>query len=96
MDDERWDALVRRLEPRARPQVYRRKVVLLAALGYAFIGGLLAVLAAVALLIVATAVKGHGVILLKLLIPVWCAPLGCRALALRQVRAAGGDSTRAH
>lgn len=72
MDDERWEALVRRLEPeaRARPQAHRRKVLLLAALGYAFIGALLAILAALALVVVVAALKGHGVILLKLLIPI--------------------------
>lgn len=72
MDDERWQALVRRLEPqaRARPAAYRRKVLVLAALGYAFIGLLLLLLIASAALVVGLALKGHAILLLKLLIPI--------------------------
>ena len=71
MDDERWQALVRRLEPqaRARPDAYRRKVIALAALGYAFIATLLLVLLGLAALVVVLAVQGPG-ILLKFLIPI--------------------------
>jgi Zn-dependent protease with chaperone function len=71
MDDERWRALVGRLEPEARanPEGYRRKVILLAALGYAFIAVLLIVLLGLAALVVVLALKGPG-LLLKLLIPI--------------------------
>ena len=71
MDEERWQALVRRLEPEARsnPATYRRKVLLLAALGYAFIATLLLVLLALAVLVVVLALQGPG-LLLKLLIPI--------------------------
>ncbi len=71
MDDERWEALVRRLEPEARENsaAYRRKVVLLAVLGYAFIATLLIVLVGLAALVVVLALKGPG-LLLKLLLPI--------------------------
>lgn len=71
MDDERWQALVRRLEPqaRARPAAYRRKVVLLAVLGYAFIATLLLVLLGLGVLVVVLALQGPG-LLLKFLIPI--------------------------
>ena len=72
MDDERWQALVRRLEPQARtrPAAYRRKVVLLALLGYVAIGSMLLVLLAAAVALVVVALKGLTVLLLKLLIPI--------------------------
>ena len=72
MDDERWQALVRRLEPqaRARPVAYRRKVVLLAILGYAFIASLLLVLFGFAAVVVYLALTGTVILLLKLLIPI--------------------------
>jgi hypothetical protein len=46
MEPERWEALVRRLEKRARqdPQGYRRRVALLAALGFGYLGAVLAAL----------------------------------------------------
>lgn len=71
MDDERWQALVRRLEPKARanPAAYRRKVLLLAALGYAFIGLLVLLLLGLAVLVVVAALSGPG-LLLKFLIPI--------------------------
>jgi Zn-dependent protease with chaperone function len=71
VDDERWQALVRRLEPEARedPAAYRRKVLALAALGYAFIATLLIVLLGLGALVVVLALKGSG-LLLKLLIPI--------------------------
>ena len=71
MDDERWEALVRRLEPEARENsaAYRRKVVLLAALGYAFIATLLVVLLGLGALVAVLALKGSA-LLLKLLIPI--------------------------
>jgi Zn-dependent protease with chaperone function len=71
MDEERWQALVRHLEPEARanPAAYRRKVLLLAALGYAFIGTLVLVLLALAVLVVVVALSGPG-LALKFLIPI--------------------------
>jgi Zn-dependent protease with chaperone function len=71
VNEERWQALVRRLEPlaRANPSAYRRKVVLLAALGYAYIATLLLLLVAGAGLVVYLAIIGP-LILLKLLIPI--------------------------
>jgi len=71
MDDERWEALVRRLEPeaRARPAAYRRKVVLLALLGYAFIATLLLVLVGLGVLVVVLAFSSSGIVL-KFLIPI--------------------------
>lgn len=71
MDEERWQALVRRLEPKARanPAAYRRKVLLLAMLGYAFIGLLVLVLLGLAVLVVVAALSGPG-LLLKFLIPI--------------------------
>jgi Zn-dependent protease with chaperone function len=69
--EEQWAALVRRLEPQARenPSSYRRKVTAFGALGYAFIGLMLAVLVALAVLVVILALAGPG-LLLKLLIPI--------------------------
>jgi hypothetical protein len=71
MDEERWQALVRRLEPqaRARPESYRRKVVLLAALGYGFIATLLLVLIGLGVLVVVLALNSSGIVL-KFLIPI--------------------------
>ena len=71
MDEERWQALVRRLEPeaRARPATYRRKVVLLAMLGYAFIATLLLVLVGLGVLVVVLALSSSGLVL-KFLIPI--------------------------
>jgi Zn-dependent protease with chaperone function len=71
MDDERWEALVRRLEPqaRARPAAYRRKVVLLAALGYGFIATLLLILLGLGVLVVVLALSSSGLVL-KFLIPI--------------------------
>ena len=71
MKEQRWQELVRRLEPQARanPTAYRRKVVLLALLGYAFIGGLVLALFALAVLTVVIALASSAV-LLKLLIPI--------------------------
>ena len=66
-----WEALVRRIEPQARenPKAYRRKVVLLAGLGYGFIAFMLLLLTAAAVLVVVLALKSSA-ILLKLLIPI--------------------------
>jgi Zn-dependent protease with chaperone function len=71
MDEERWQALVRRLEPqaRARPESYRRKVVLLAGLGYGFIATLLLVLIGLGVLVVVLALNSSGIVL-KFLIPI--------------------------
>jgi Zn-dependent protease with chaperone function len=71
MDEERWQALVRRLEPKARanPAAYRRKVLLLAAAGYGFIGLLVLMLLALAVLVVYVALSGPG-LALKFLIPI--------------------------
>jgi Zn-dependent protease with chaperone function len=71
MDDERWEALVRRLEPQARahPAAYRRKVVLLAVLGYAFIATLLLLLVGLGVLVVVLALSSSGLVL-KFLIPI--------------------------
>ncbi|HYZ78256.1 MAG TPA: M48 family metallopeptidase [Gaiellaceae bacterium] len=72
MDEERWQSLVRKLEPQARedPGRYRRKVLLLAGLGYAYIAFLLCLFVGLAVLVVVLALKGHAVLLLKLLIPI--------------------------
>jgi len=71
MDEERWEALVRRLEPKARtdPAAYRRKVLLLALLGYAFLGLFVLVLLGLAGLVVAGALNGPA-LALKFLIPI--------------------------
>jgi len=65
-------ALVRKLEPeaRARPRAYRRKVILLAAFGYAFIAGALLVFVGLAGGIVYLLTLGFGLLVLKLLIPI--------------------------
>jgi Zn-dependent protease with chaperone function/tetratricopeptide (TPR) repeat protein len=72
VDEERWQSLVQKLEPQARedPGRYRRKVLLLAALGYAYIAFLLLLFVGLAVLVVVLALKGHAVLLLKLLIPI--------------------------
>jgi Zn-dependent protease with chaperone function len=72
VDEERWQSLVRKLEPQARedPGRYRRKVLLLAGLGYAYIAFLLCLFVGLAALVVVLALKGHAVLLLKLLIPI--------------------------
>jgi Zn-dependent protease with chaperone function len=71
MTDEQWEDLVRRLEPQARadPKAYGRKVGLLGALGYAFLGVSLLVLAGLIALVVWGAVAGT-VALLKFIIPI--------------------------
>jgi Zn-dependent protease with chaperone function len=69
---DEFAALVRRLEPAARrhPAAYRRKVILFAALGYAFIAAALIVLAGLAGAIVYLVTAGFGLLVLKLLIPI--------------------------
>lgn len=71
MDEERWQALVRRLEPKARanPAAYRRKVFLLALLGYAFLGLFVLLLLGLAALVVLAALNGPA-LALKFLIPI--------------------------
>src|SRR5262245_1160298 len=71
MDEERLQALVRRLEPKARanPAAYRRKVVLLALLGYAFLALFVLVLLGLAALVVLAAFNGPA-LALKFLIPI--------------------------
>jgi Zn-dependent protease with chaperone function len=77
MDDEQFRALVRRLEAeeRARPALYRARVVLLAALGYAYIGVVLLVLLALLAATVAIMASGHAGVLFKaviaLLVAAW-------------------------
>jgi Zn-dependent protease with chaperone function len=71
MTDDEFEALVRRLEPRARsdPKGYRRRVALLAGLGYAAIGLALAVVLALGALVVLFALSGPA-LLFKFLIPI--------------------------
>jgi Zn-dependent protease with chaperone function len=71
VEQAKWEALVRRLEPEARtdPDAYRRKVVLLAALGYVFIGALLVAVLGLGALVVFLAAESSAV-LLKFLIPI--------------------------
>jgi Zn-dependent protease with chaperone function len=71
VDGERWEELVRRLEPQARanPSAHKRKVVLLALLGFAFILGFVALLGAIAVGVVLIAMHS-ALVLLKLLIPI--------------------------
>jgi Zn-dependent protease with chaperone function len=71
VDAAGWEALVRQLDAKARerPAAYRRKVVLLALLGYAFIGALVVVLVALAVGVVLVALHST-IIFLKLLIPI--------------------------
>jgi Zn-dependent protease with chaperone function len=69
--EEQWGQLVRRLEPEARanPTAYARKVALLGALGYVFLGAALLVLTGLTALVVWAAVAGSAV-LLKFLLPI--------------------------
>jgi Zn-dependent protease with chaperone function len=69
--DERWEELVRRQERAAReePGAYRRRVALLAALGYGYILIALAAILAVGVAIVVFVALGHAAILAKLAIP---------------------------
>ena len=71
MDEERWQALVARLEERARsnPAAHRRKVALVAVLGYGFIAVLLLLLLGLAAVAVLLAIHGP-LLLLKLLLPI--------------------------
>src|SRR4051794_33952667 len=71
MDEERWAELVRRCEARARkdPRAYRRRIVGIAALGYAYIGTTLLLLLALAAGVVDLVIHHPGP-LLKLLIPI--------------------------
>ncbi|MDX6475695.1 MAG: hypothetical protein QOH95_1206 [Gaiellaceae bacterium] len=71
MDEARWEALVRRLEPaaRANSRAHKRKVLLLALLGYAFIFGCIALLVAIGVGVVLLALHST-ILLLKLLIPI--------------------------
>ena len=71
MDEARWQALIRKIEPAARndPAKHRRKVFLLALLGYAFIAVFAAFFLAIAVGIVVAALHST-VLLLKLLIPI--------------------------
>jgi Zn-dependent protease with chaperone function len=82
MDADRWEALVRRLETVARkdPKGYRRRVALLAALGFGCLGAVFVALVAGTAYAVVHAFDGH---------PLWlklALPLGLLALAV--VRAA--------
>ena len=72
MTSDEFVALVRKLEPqaRARPAAYRRKVILLAALGHAFIAVTLLVLVGLAAGVVYLVTQGFGLLVLKLLIPI--------------------------
>jgi Zn-dependent protease with chaperone function len=71
MTEEQWEALVRRLdrEAKANPGGYRRRVALLAALGYGYVFAVVAVLVAAAALVVWGAIAGPAA-LLKFLIPI--------------------------
>ena len=71
MDDQRWEALARRLEQRARkdPTGYRRKVAGVAALGYGYIALALLVLAALGAGVIYLGIHHPGP-LLKLLLPI--------------------------
>ena len=71
MTEEQWGQLVRRLEPQARanPKAYGRKVALLGALGYVFLGVTLLVLGGLTALVIWGALSGPAV-LLKFLIPI--------------------------
>ena len=71
MDEARWQALIRKIEPAARndPAKHRRKVFLLALLGYAFIAGFVAFFLAIAAGIIVAALHS-SVLVLKFLIPV--------------------------
>ncbi len=62
MGQDEFDRLVRRLEAlaAARPRLYRAKVGLLAAVGYAYIFGVLAVLVALLAVLAIVAVKGRA------------------------------------
>lgn len=70
MDAERWEVLVRRLEKRARkePEGYRRRVALLAGLGFGYLGLVLAVLVLGMLWLVLAGLHGR-LIALKLALP---------------------------
>ena len=78
MSEERWLELVERLEHRSQsdPRGYRRRVGLLAALGYAYLGLTLAAVAGLSAAVVYFAVTGPA-LLLKFLIP-----LGALALVV--------------
>jgi len=78
VSEERWLELVERLEHRSQsdPRGYRRRVCLLAALGYAYLGLTLAAVAGLSAAVVYFAVTGPA-LLLKLLIP-----LGALALVV--------------
>jgi Zn-dependent protease with chaperone function len=69
--DERWEELVRRQEraARERPGAYRRRVGLLAALGYGYILLVLAAILAIGVAIVVLVALGSAAILVKLAIP---------------------------
>ncbi|HEX7121643.1 MAG TPA: M48 family metallopeptidase, partial [Gemmatimonadaceae bacterium] len=98
MDDKRFRALVQRLEAeeRARPSLYRMRVGLLAALGYAYIGLVLLVLLALLAVTVAIMVKGHAGALIKLVFAlVVAAWFILRALWVRFEPPAGRRLTRA-
>jgi hypothetical protein len=70
MTSQAWDLLVRRLETTAKqkPGGYRLRVAALAALGYAYLGAVLLVLAAVVVGSAALVASGHPAAL-KALIP---------------------------
>lgn len=78
MTEEKWIRLVSRLEDFARrePVRYRRRVALLALLGYGYLVGALALLLALTALVAVAAVTGHP-ILIKIAIP-----LGALALVV--------------
>jgi len=61
MDPERWEALVRRLEKVARrsPKSYRRRVALLAGLGFAYLGAVLALLVLATAFFVLNGLRGY-------------------------------------
>jgi Zn-dependent protease with chaperone function len=69
--EEEWDALVRRLDEKARadPSGYRLRVGALALVGYGFLAFAVVVLLALAALVVALAIAGPA-LLIKLLLPI--------------------------
>lgn len=97
MDDERWAHLVARLEREAQedPRGYRRKLVVISALGYAYILAALLVLVGLAVAVAVVAIA-HFVLLFKLLLPLGALFLVIlRSFAVRIEPPEGMEVTRA-
>jgi Zn-dependent protease with chaperone function len=97
MDHERWEALVRRLEKVARtnPKGYRRRVALLAGLGFAYLGAILTLLVLATVFFVLQGLRGYPQGFLYALFPAGLALIVVRSVAVKLPGPGGVPVSRA-